>query len=139
MQLQNLVPMLSVADVEKSLVFYHDALQFEVVERYDHDRLLRWASMKSGEAKLMLARCEVAQSVLPFSTKENLVLYFYADDVEALHAALKARRYAVSELRLSAYGMTECAVTDPDGYQLWFGQHTAASSRIHALPEVKAS
>lgn len=122
MQLKNLVPMLSVVDVEKTLVFYQEALQFEVVEQHEDDNLVRWARMKSGDAELLFARCEVAQSVLPFSTKENLVLYFYPADVEALHASLKAQDYPVSDLWRTGYGVKACALTDPDGYQLWFGQ-----------------
>ena len=126
MQLKHFVPMLSVVDVEKSLTFYQDALQFEVVDRYEHDGLLHWASVKSGDTELRFARCEVAQSVLPWSTKESLVLYFYADDIEGLHALLKAKNYPVSEFRVALYGMKECEITDPDGYQLWFGQEAMA-------------
>ena len=130
MHVKNLVPVLSVVDVEKTLRFYQEALQFEIVEQCEHDSLVQWASVRSGEAELVFARCEVAQSVLPFSTKENLVLYFYPDDVEALHAALKGRDYPVSELRVSLSGMKECAITDPDGYQLWFGQESTQSPTV---------
>lgn len=125
MQLKSLVPMLSVVDVEKTLRFYQETLRFEVVERLEHDRLVQWASVKSGDTELMFTRCEVAQSVLPFSTKESLVLYFYPDDVEALHRDLKAGNYPVGDLRVTCYGMKECVVIDPDGYQLWFGQAAA--------------
>lgn len=122
MQLDNVVPLLSVVEVEKTLAFYQDALQFEVTDRYEHDGLVRWAGVKSGDTELMFTRCEAAQSVLPFGTKENLVLYFYPDDVEALHTALKAQDYTVSDLRVTFYHMKEFEMRDPDGYQLWFGQ-----------------
>jgi uncharacterized glyoxalase superfamily protein PhnB len=122
MQLKNLVPMLSVVDVERSLTFYQEALQFEVLHRYEENGHVQWACVKSGETALMFARCEVAQSVLPLARKEDLVLYFYPDDVESLHATLQAKGYGVSALRHTFYGMKECLLTDPDGYHLSFGQ-----------------
>ncbi len=124
MQLRNIVPILRVVDVERTLTFYQDALQFEVMDRYEYGGFVHWASVKSGDTELMFARCDVAQSVLPFSTKDNLVLYFYPDDLEGLHASLKAKDYRVSDCRVTCYGMKECEITDPDGYQLWFGQET---------------
>lgn len=128
MPLKSLVPMLSVADVEKSLAFYQDALDFEVINRLEEQGRLQWAFVKSGNTELMFGRCEVAQSVLPFTTKENLVLYFYPDDVGALHTSLQAKGYPVSALHVTFYGMKECMLTDPDGYALSFGQQTDASS-----------
>ena len=126
MQLRNLIPMLSVVDVERTLTFYQDALQFEVLHRYEENGHVQWACVKSGETELMFARCDVAQSVLPLARKEDLVLYFYPDDVESLHATLQAKGYRVSALRQTFYGMKECLLTDPDGYHLSFGQAMAA-------------
>jgi uncharacterized glyoxalase superfamily protein PhnB len=127
MSFKNLVPMLSVADVDRTVAFYQDALQFEIMHRYENNGHVQWAFVKSGHTELMFARSEVAQSVLPLARKEDLVLYFYPDDVEALHTSLKARGYPVSELHLTFYGMKECLLTDPDGYHLSFGQATETS------------
>lgn len=122
MQLESLVPMLSVADVEKTLRFYQQALGFEVVHRYEQDGFLHWALVRSGATELMFARCDVSQSVLPFDTKTHLVLYFHLDDVDALHTSLKAQEYPVSNLQVTFYQMQEFTLRDPDGYQLCFGQ-----------------
>ncbi len=122
MHLRHVVPVLSVADVDKTLTFYQDALGFSVQNRYEHNGHLQWACVRAGDTELMFTRCELAQSVLPLARKEDLTLYFYPDDVEALHAALQTRGYAVSDLEVTFYGMKECVLTDPDGYRLSFGQ-----------------
>jgi catechol 2,3-dioxygenase-like lactoylglutathione lyase family enzyme len=124
MQLKSLVPMLSVADVEKTLRFYQESLGFEVIHRHERGGFLRWAMGKAGETELMFARCDVSQSVLPFDTKEHLVLYFRLDNVEVLHALLREKEYPVSSLRVTCYRMQEFDLRDPDGYQLRFGQET---------------
>ena len=122
--LKCLIPMLSVANVEKSIAFYQDALDFDVLNRYEHDGCLQWAMVKSDNTELMFAHCDASQGILIPATKEDLVLYFYPDDVEALHVSLKDKGYPVSELRVTFYGMKECDLIDPDGYQLSFGQET---------------
>lgn len=126
MRLKSLVPMLSVADVEKTLRFYQDTFGFEVVNRYEQDGFLHWAMVQAGDTELMFARCDVNQSVLPFDTREHLVLYFHLDDVEALHAGLQGQEYPVSSLRVTFYRMKEFDLRDPDGYQLCFGQEIDA-------------
>ncbi len=131
MQLQSLIPMLNVVNVEKSIAFYQDALDFDVLNRYEHDGCLQWAMVKSGETELMLAHCDTSQGILIPATKEDLVLYFYPDDVEALHTSLQDKGYPVSDLRVTLYSMKECDLIDPDGYQFSFGQETDEPSSDH--------
>lgn len=131
MQLKRLIPILSVANVEKSIVFYHDALDFSVLNRYENDGYLQWAMVKSGDTELMFAHCDASQGILIPAKKEDLVLYFYPDDIEALHTSLKDKGYPVSDLHVTFYGMKECHLTDPDGYQLSFGQETDEPSSDH--------
>jgi uncharacterized glyoxalase superfamily protein PhnB len=131
MHLKSLVPILRVLDVDKSLAFYQEALHFDVLHRYEQDGHLHWALAKSGEIALMFARCPTAQGVLLPAKKDDLVLYFQTDDIATLHATLTAKGYRVSAVRGTFYGMQECDLTDPDGYQLWFGQATNTPSTVH--------
>ena len=61
---------------------------------------------------------------VPRSSKDYQVFYVNTTDVAALHAEYKGRGVAVSELRVTVYGMKEFEVRDPDDYWLWFGQPT---------------
>ncbi len=133
MQLKSLIPMLNVANVEKSIAFYQDALDFDVLNHDEHDGRLQWAMVKSGNTELMFAHCDASQGILIPAKKEDLVLYFYPDDVDALHASLKDKGYPVSDLRVAFYGMKECDLTDPDGYQLSFGQETDPPQAIREV------
>ena len=50
------------------------------------------------------------------------VLYFYPDDVTALHDVVAARTNICEPLGIRAHGMREFAVLDPNGYRLRFGE-----------------
>ena len=131
MHLNRVVPMLSVADVNRSIAFYRDALHFEVHQGYEQDGHVQWVRVKSGITELMFARCASAQGILFPAKKEDLVLYFHSDDVEALHTSLQAKGYAVGKLRLMLDGIKAFDLTDPDGYQLCFGQETDEQPTVH--------
>jgi len=68
---------------------------------------------------------------LPQRAKDFQIFYFYPDNVEALHAAWKAKRLPVTELRVTDYGMKEFELRDPDGYWLWFGQESHEPPTAH--------
>jgi uncharacterized glyoxalase superfamily protein PhnB len=82
MALNRLVPMLHVADIERSLAFYRERLGF------------------------------------------TPVMFFYPDDVVALHRELTQRGVEVGELSVTFYRMKEFSFLDPDGHMLTFGQGT---------------
>jgi catechol 2,3-dioxygenase-like lactoylglutathione lyase family enzyme len=124
MALANLIPMLPVTDIHKSIAFYEDALGFAVSDRQvDENGHWSWCSLKSGPVELMLAlRGQDIDRAYQRQARGAIVFYFYPDDVAALHAALKQKGHAVSELRVTSYRMKEFELKDPDGHSLWFGQ-----------------
>lgn len=99
MTLTRLTPMLHVADVERSRVFYRDHLGFTLVS---------------------------PESARPGATTADwpVMFYFYPDDVESLHRALGSRGVDVGGLCVTFYRMKEFSVLDPDGHMLTFGQET---------------
>jgi hypothetical protein len=56
--------------------------------------------------------------------KDRQIFYFYPDDIVSLHSTWKAASLAVTDLRVTIYGMKEFELRDPDGYWLWFGEST---------------
>lgn len=114
--------MLGVADVQRSLDFYSDALSFEETGRFEHDGRLEWAHIASGGAELMLTRMDGVEAGR--LGRRQLFLYFYPTDVVDLHARLQRDGYSPTDLRVTFYQMKEFELEDPDGYQLWFGQDT---------------
>ena len=127
MALRNLIPMLNVSNIEASLRFYRDALDFDVVSDPAAVREWRWATIRSGDTELMLSETETPPSASDGndphrSTDWPVIFYFYPDHVESLHARIKAAGFTPTELGNTIYGMREFSLTDPDGHVLSFGQ-----------------
>ena len=118
MRLLGSVPVLSCSDVEHSLEFYQQALQFIVLNKRTGDRGLEWVYLQSGDTLLMLEKQE--QDFVPDPVARNR-LYFYTDDVSAMRHYLKAKGYKVGQMLKTAY-MEEFDLADPDGQRLTIGQ-----------------
>src|SRR4051812_10214461 len=84
MKTRSLVPMISVADVERSITFYSH-LGFEVANTFacEGETKPSWAWLQSGDAALMLA-AEAESN----TAKHPVLFYFYADNVEIARACL---------------------------------------------------
>lgn len=129
MAMTNLIPMLCVSDVRKSLDFYRDTLGFELESpesKFEHDGVLCWCSIRSGQTQLMLTSGHALDNDNEQKRigRGSAMFYFYPDDLMALFEALKTKGYEVSETRVTFYRMKEFELRDPDGYTLWFGQPT---------------
>jgi len=135
MRLRDLIPMLSVSDIHKSIGFYKDALGFEVIDNYIDDAgKLWWCMMRSGDVELMLTLCgENNESAEYRRGRASTIFYFYPDDVISLYNSVKAKGYPVGQTRVTIYKMKEFELVDPDGHSLWFGQPTSESSTPCAL------
>jgi predicted enzyme related to lactoylglutathione lyase len=91
-----------VSDAGRSGAFYRDVLGFEV---------------RGGEATYGPARVQFDGEAGP------AILFFETDNVEALHALVRARGGAPSELeRVNFIKFRVFEIRDPDGNVIWFGQ-----------------
>jgi catechol 2,3-dioxygenase-like lactoylglutathione lyase family enzyme len=118
MRLLGSVPVLGCSDVEQSLEFYQQALQFIVLNKRVGKHGLEWVYLQSGDTLVMLEKREPDENQ-KLATLNRL--YFYADDVQAMHHYLKAKGYAASAIHKTPF-MEEFDLLDPDGQQLTIGQ-----------------
>ena len=87
-----------------------------------------WCSLRLDEVDLMFvwaAPHEHGPDEEPHEHDEpglSGVLYFYPDDVRALHDSVAGRWRICEELGVRPHGMLEFAVLDPNGYRLRFGE-----------------
>ena len=119
----DLVPMLMCADVQASVRFYCNVLEFEVVDRMDDVGATGFASLRNGAAQIMLAsptyipRAPGVEGRYP-----QAACYFYVEDVDALRRAVVEAGWPATECVDRFYGLREFEVVDPEGHVLLFGQ-----------------
>ena len=113
MKTQNLVPMISVRDVERSIAFYRH-LGFEVGNTFacEGETKPSWAWLQSGEAQLMLTAASE-----PSAAKHTVLFYVYTEDVTAARASLIESGLSPGEITMPFYAPRgEFEIVDPDGY-----------------------
>jgi catechol 2,3-dioxygenase-like lactoylglutathione lyase family enzyme len=113
-----LSPMLQVRDLDRTIGWYETVLGFRCTGKETG-----WCRLERDNVALMFMRN--AHLGEPHATATQ---YIEVDDVTALWNAIRDRVTAEWGPEPMAYGMTEFAIKDPDGYLLSFGQRTAPSS-----------
>ena len=115
MTLTNLAPMLRVRDVEETVRFYVEVLDFDCANRVDG-----WACLQKDGIELMVALPNLHE---PFEQSQFTgSFYFTTDDVDELWHRLKERATVVYPIETFDYGMREFAIRDNNGYLLQFGK-----------------
>mgnify|MGYP001822875966 FL=1 len=83
MRLLGSVPVLNCSDLERSLAFYQQALQFIVLKKRSGEDGLEWVYLQSGDTLLMLEKGgKPGSGGSPTLSR----LYLYTDDVAAMHS-----------------------------------------------------
>ena len=126
------IPVLNCHNIEISLAFYQQLLQFVVVKKREVKSKLDWVHLMHGATTLMLQadakRTRLDQtgfnssSETPGSSPSSISLYFFVDNIDELHHFLRAKSVTVSEIEVSHYKMKEFRLNDPDGNSLVIGQ-----------------
>jgi catechol 2,3-dioxygenase-like lactoylglutathione lyase family enzyme len=124
--INGLVPMIHVADVERSAALYR-LLGFEIGNRVPRERSpMEWAWLYAPGAadwkrgpNLMLTR----SSCPPGDGVESVLFYLYAADLKSLRADLLTAGLRVGEIAYPEYLPDgEFRIEDPDGYTLMIAQ-----------------
>jgi hypothetical protein len=123
------VPMISVPDIAKTLLWY-TSIGFQEVARFVEDGLVNFGMVSFGNAELMLR-------VFPWGTDEShqraghkgphdVSLWFYTDEVDALYALLRSRQIETQSVKFVEdiydpfYGGRQFSIRDLNGYALVF-------------------
>jgi hypothetical protein len=115
-RVSDLIPLLHVADVERSIAFY-EQFGLEVDDTYNQDGRPVWASMKSGSAALMLA--EAPEPIQPSGSRH----FLYAEDLAGLRQRLIEAGWEPPEIEDGTPGpKQEMSLCDPDRHVLTIAQ-----------------
>ncbi len=123
--IEDAVAIVPVADVAVSMDFYADVLGFE--RRFMSDDG-RFAIAVHGDAAVHFIATDDPDALS--ATADNISVYLWVRQIDALYDVLKGRLDALPEGRVRApfeqpYGMREFHVKDPDGGLLLFGENSA--------------
>ena len=128
-ELQKLTPNLIVSDVQRSIDFYRDVLEFTVTQTVPDQGPFVFAILQRGGVEVFLNAPEPAHAEYPALADAR-----HRRQPDALHPReghspahehLKDRVNVVMPLEKKWYGPTEFAFTDPDGYVITFAETEA--------------
>lgn len=127
LDLRGVTPLLQVYDMPTSIRFYRDVLGFRIVSTsplISEDRF-HWALLRLGDAELMLNTAYESDGdrpAMPDTTRvaahDDTALFFGCPDVEAAYKELRDKGAKAREPVVTAYGMKQLYLHDPDGYSL---------------------
>jgi uncharacterized glyoxalase superfamily protein PhnB len=128
---KKLTPNLLVSNVERSLAFYVDTLEFERGMTVPDASPFVFAAVTSDAVEIFLNDAATAVKEYPaFSGKPigaTGTLYIEVEGVDALHDRLKSKVKILMPILTQFYGMREFAIADPDGYVLTLAERAAQS------------
>jgi uncharacterized glyoxalase superfamily protein PhnB len=118
------MPIIAVPSVDATRNFYVDTLGFQhVMGMVGKDGQLDFCTVVLGAASIMFNRAPGGRTT---AGRQPVDIYLEVADVDALHAALKAKGVAISDpLTLQWWGDRTFKVMDPNGYEIWFYTNVA--------------
>lgn len=126
MELQKLVSNLMVEDVNKTVQFYEDVLDYILGMNFPEDGQWDWALMKRDGVELMFqSKKTMAKELFPLKDKPvggTISLYVTVDDVKAYHKLVKDKVKIIRDLHPTEYGTEEFSFEDCNGYILIYAQ-----------------
>ena len=118
---RELVPLLYVDDMQRSLAFYRDRLGFQVTEKWEPEAArLQWCRVEHGDAALMLQQACPEEDGPAANRGRGVVFYFLCDDADAIYSRMTAEGLHLDPPEVAFYGMKQLYLRDPDGYTLCF-------------------
>jgi catechol 2,3-dioxygenase-like lactoylglutathione lyase family enzyme len=107
------MPVLGVADIGRSLLFYRDKLGFAASTWGEPPS---FAILQRGHATIALTLLENP------AVSRNWAAYIYVTDADALHAELLRHGVVIADLPTTQpYNCRDFVVDDPDGHIICFG------------------
>lgn len=124
MKLQSLTPNLMVEDVNKTIEFYTDILDFEVLQTVPEEGVLEWAMVCRDDVSLMFQKKESIKGEYPaLKDKQGggaLTFYIKMEGLESMYQEIKNDAHIIKEMHKTFYGANEFAIQDPNSFILTF-------------------
>ncbi len=126
MELQKLVCNLMVEDVNKTVAYYEDILDYILGMNFPEEGPWDWALMKRDGIELMFQSQKTMVKELPPLKEKTLgatvSLFVTVDDVKAYYTLVKDKVTIIQDLHPTEYGTEEFSFQDCNGYILVYAQ-----------------
>ena len=124
--MKSLTPNIMVNDVNKTVDYYHNLLDFELVMSVPEKGNFEWAMMKNGDATIMFQeKGSLAKEIKELQNKPlgaTMNLYIQTKNIDALYQKLKQNEKIIKDIDVTFYGTKEFTVEDLNGYILTFAE-----------------
>lgn len=119
LQLETVMPAMTVNDMQASLTWYRDVMGFTVVrEMANDDGTLRFAMLAAGNVQVMIGQDDFAKGR---DRPKGVAFRFHCvakEDVDAIAEGIKARGGTLlQEPTDQPWGSRDFSVEDPDGFK----------------------
>jgi uncharacterized glyoxalase superfamily protein PhnB len=126
--LSQVVPLLQVSNMARSLEYYREALGFDLADTWPEGEPPRWAHiLREGIHFILTVDLGTGGRDFIAEKGNGVVLYLVTDQLEALYEELVERGALVVQDMVTFGGRTQFSVGDADGYVLAFSEPFAES------------
>ena len=127
MKLTGLTPNVFTKDVDRTVAFYRDVLEFAIVTTVPEAGPFVFVWLKRDDVSVFVNAIDTARHEMPDATSittghSGIAMFIHTEGVADVWAAVKDRARVVQPLKEQWYGMTEFSILDPDGYVLTFAE-----------------
>ena len=118
--LESFTVLLNVEDVSAAIAFYGELFGLEVIQKFEENNSIRWASLSKDQTQLMLNehgersndRRRLSDSHL------DVVLYIGVTDLDEVWRRVDQKGYSPSQIEIEDYGLRQFGFRDLDGYEI---------------------
>jgi len=115
---QNLQASLTVADLQRSVVWYRDVLGFAVDREFQRDGKLFAVSLRAGSVRILLTQDDGARGAERAKGQGFSLQITTTDDIDLLAAAAKRAGAVLDTEPVDGWGARVFRLRDPDGFRL---------------------
>lgn len=119
-----ITPELVVENVESSIDFYQNFLDFHLVDKVGNNDSCFWAKMESNDksTEIMFVKTESVVDEIPEINNRRdagkMILLVEVNDINTLYLKFKGKKFVLKDLYKTDYGTNEFVIRDIDGYIL---------------------
>ncbi|MEZ5315893.1 MAG: VOC family protein [Vicinamibacterales bacterium] len=134
MKFTGLTPNLVSTDVARALAFYRDVLGFTLKANVPDAPPYVFVWLERDGVNVFVNDVKAVREDLPDVPslepgRSGVAMFLAVEGVRALWDDLRERTTVVMPLKTQWYGMTEFAITDPDGYVITFAERTGDNAK----------